>query len=137
MRADLLDALAAVDWGISQFPILAARLRAWSETDIDTVVVDLNPLTGRKALVAREKAPLPPIIHAEVGAIIGSFRSSLDLLAASLAKRNGVLPSQDTHFPIFRSVHDFIDPLNGLEAKKVVVQARNWNNQNARALRGR
>ena len=118
MRDDLLDAQAAVDWGISQLPILAGRLRSWQETGLETVIVDLNPQTGRKALVVRERAPLPTIVHAEVGAIIGSFRSSLDLLAASLAKRNGVTPSRKTHFPIFQSIMDFIDPKDGLEAKK-------------------
>jgi hypothetical protein len=118
MRDDLLDAQAAVDWGESQFPILSTRTRAWEHTSVETVIVDLNPQSGKKAVVAHAKEPLPAIINAEVGAIIGSFRSALDLLAASLALRNGVTPSHQTHFPIYRLLYDFIDPINGLENKK-------------------
>jgi hypothetical protein len=53
-----------------------------------------------------------------VGAILNSLRSSLDLLAAALAARNGKQPSADTHFPIFLSAQDMIDPLTGIERKK-------------------
>lgn len=117
MRDDLLDAKAAVDWGESQLPILSARTRAW-EDGIEIVSTDTNPKSDKKILIARVKEPLPAIINAEIGAIIGSFRSSLDLLAASLARRNGVTPSRNTHFPIFRTCYDFIDPKDGLERIK-------------------
>jgi len=123
MRDDLLEAKAAVEWGISQLPVLQRRIDAWHEKSIEVVTVDLNPQTGKKAKVAREKEPIPLIVNAEVGAIIGSLRSSLDLLAAALAKRNGATPNRHMHFPIFYSVHDFCDPLNGLHSKKWLSEA--------------
>ena len=64
----------------------------------------MNPQTGKKAMVAREKEPIPLIINAEVGAIINSLRSGLDLVAAALAARNGMAPSDKTHFPVYRSI---------------------------------
>ena len=97
---------------------MESRFLRWHERSVELVVVDLNPQSGKKAWVAREKEPLPLIINAEAGAIINSVRSALDLLGAALAKRNAVTPSKDTHFPIFNSLHDFIDPLHGIEGKK-------------------
>lgn len=123
MRDDLLDACAAVDWSKTQLPVLEKRCLSWNEYAVELAIVDEYPQSGRKAWVAREKTPLPAIINAEAGAIIGSLRSSLDLLAAALAKRNGVRPSEDTHFPIFGSLYDMIDPIKGLERKKWLSQA--------------
>jgi hypothetical protein len=117
MGNDLLDAKAAIDWGESQFPILSARTRAW-EASIEKIISDPYPKSGNKIVIARAKEPLPAIINAEVGAIIGTFRSSLDLLAATLARRSSVTPNANTHFPIFRCIYDFIDPKDGLECKK-------------------
>lgn len=118
MRNDLEDAIGAVDWGKSQLPILGNRFAAWQATSVQLTAEELNPPSNRLAAVASAKEELPPIFHAELGAIIGSFRSALDLLAAALAARNGVSPSSNTHFPIFRSHQDMIDPLEGLEGKK-------------------
>jgi hypothetical protein len=123
MRDDLLDAQAAIDWGKSQLPILEKRFVAWHERGVEVVAVDINPQTGKKAMVAREKEPIPLIVNAEVGAIVNSLRSALDLLAAALAARNGVTPSDKTHFPIYRSLQDSIDPKRGLESKKWLSKA--------------
>ncbi|MEO9190457.1 MAG: hypothetical protein ABI224_10735 [Acetobacteraceae bacterium] len=87
MRDDLLDAQAAIDSGEAQFRIFSRRIRTWENESVETVIVGLNPQSGKKAVVARTKRPFPALISAEVGAIIGSFRSALDLLAASLARR--------------------------------------------------
>lgn len=122
MKDDLSDARAAVAWGESQLPILAGRIRGWEATDLQVVAVDHESQPSKKLAVVRIKQPLPDIIHAEVGAIIGSFRSSLDLLCAALALRKGIRPSEDTYFPIFRSVLDMIDPREGIENK----QRRRW-----------
>jgi hypothetical protein len=45
------------------------------------------------------------------------------LLAASLCRRNSNEPSADTHFPIFGSDQDMIDPLTGIEGKKWLSQS--------------
>jgi hypothetical protein len=118
MRADLSNAIGAVEWGESQLPILSNRLLAWEATNVELVAADLNPPFGNISAIASAKEDLPPVFHAELGAIIGSFRSALDLLGAALAVRNGISPSRDTHFPVFRSLQDMIDPLDGIQRKK-------------------
>jgi hypothetical protein len=118
MRADLSNAIGAVEWGESQLPILASRFRTWEAENVQLMAVDLNSPFGKIAAIASAKENLPAIFHAEVGAIIGTFRSALDLLGAALAARNGISPSRDTHFPVFRSLQDMIDPLDGIERKK-------------------
>ena len=123
MMDDLSDAKAAVIWGNAHLPTLERRVLTWNERAVEVVrkYPDLNP--GRQTWVAREKEPLPILVYGDVGAIIGSFRSALDLLAAALAKRNGVPPNHDTRFPTFRSMQDFLDPLEGMEGKKWLPRA--------------
>lgn len=118
MRDDLLDARAAIEWGESQLPILAGRFREWEASNFQWVPVDLNPPHGKMAAVADAKSPLPAIFHAEIGAIIGSFRSALDLSCAALALRSGVRPSTDTHFPFYISHQESLDPKYGIEGKR-------------------
>lgn len=118
MRADLSDAIGAIDWGEAQLPVLIDRFHAWWADNVQLTPVDLNPPTGKMVAVIHAKEELPPIFHAEIGAIIGSFRSSLDLLGAALAARNGVSPSRETHFPVYVSCQEMVDPLYGIERKK-------------------
>lgn len=123
MRDDLLDTDAAINWGKAQLPVLEHRFLAWQTASIEIAFEQSDTDPGKTLAVAQEKLPFPLMIHAEAGAIINSFRSSLDLLAAALAKRNGVTPSHDTHFPIFRSAQEFADPLTGIEGKKWLSKA--------------
>lgn len=121
MRADLLDAQASVDWAETQIPLLQEGFVAWQRRNPYSVVQEPHPDGNGDAMVVYDQ-PFPLEINAWVGAIIGSMRSSLDLLAAALAVRSRVKPSTDTHFPIYRSDHDFIDPLGGIESKKWLGQ---------------
>jgi hypothetical protein len=115
---NLFDAIGAVEWGESQLPVLANRFHIWQAINVQLIRKDPNPPIGNLAAEAIQKEDLPSIFNAEIGAIIGSFRSSLDLLAAAIATGNGITPSRDTHFPIFGSHQDMIDPFYGIEGKK-------------------
>jgi hypothetical protein len=86
------------------------------------LVVESDTKSGLQLLVAYPQKPFDLVINTEIGAIINSIRSGLDLLAAALATRNGVKSSEATHFPIFGSLHDFIDPKIGIESKKWLSQ---------------
>ena len=63
---------------------------------------------SKKFLKFRDVKPIPAIINAEVGAIINSLRSSLDLLASAIAKRHMVLGQIDAYFPIAESFDDWM-----------------------------
>jgi hypothetical protein len=115
---DLLDAQASVDWAVTQIPILQDKLAAWNAKRPYEIMTEIDPKTGANLLVAYLMGPLDPIVNAELGVIVNSIRTALDLLAASLCRRNGNKPSADTHFPIFGSEQCMIDPLTGIEGKK-------------------
>jgi hypothetical protein len=117
MRDDLLDAQAALDWATTQIPLLQQGFINWVRANPYRVVQEPHP-DGRGDAAVVYDQPFPLTFNAWAGAIINSLRSSLDLIAAALARRNGKNPDADTHFPIFRSLHDFIDPLTGIEGKK-------------------
>jgi hypothetical protein len=118
MRDDLLDAQAAVDWAAAEIPLFQQKITDWNRKRPYDIVAERDSDTGKNFLIAYSLGPLDPIINAGAGAIINNIRAALDLLAASLARRNGVKPSADTHFPIFASEQEMIDPLKGIEGKK-------------------
>lgn len=119
MRDDLLDAHAAIDWAVAQIPIFSDRIKIWGgDNQPTTWTDDTHPETGKKFIKLRCIKPLPLFFNAEVGAIINSLRSSLDLLAHALATRNGKGAMHHRHFPIYNSIYDFIDPVKGLEPIK-------------------
>jgi hypothetical protein len=117
MRDDPLDAQAALDWANTQIPLLQQGFINWQRTNPYPVVQEPHT-DGRSDAAIVYDQPFPLTFNAWVGAIINSMRSGLDLVAAALARRNGKNPDADTHFPIFRSLHDLIDPLTGIEGKK-------------------
>jgi len=95
MRDDLLDAYAAVDWAVAQIPLFQEKIVAWNRRRPYDLSVERDPDTGEQFLVAASLGSFDPIINAEVGVIINSMRTALDLLAASLARRNCINPSED------------------------------------------
>lgn len=123
MRDDLLDAQASIDWAVAQIPVLEKRFIAWQRSGPYESAVEPDPETGDNLVVVRRTRPADLSFNAEAGAIINAIRSSLDMLAASLAIRNGKKPSANTHFPIFRSHQESFDPLTGIEGKKWLSKA--------------
>ena len=118
VRDDLLDAEACIDWAEAQFSILAARIEAWQESSPYDVVAEFDPQRGMNALKFDVRHPLPRIVSAETGAIIHMIRSSLDLLAVTLARRNGHLCPRDVCFPITKSEKGFFAQNGGLKKIK-------------------
>jgi hypothetical protein len=110
MRADLLDAKAAVDWAIAQLPVLQKRIIRWRQDRHYSISIDIDTEPGQKLYRLSNIKPIDPITSAEAGAIIHSIRSSLDVLACALAARNGHPDSRTTYFPIWKTRADFDDP---------------------------
>ncbi len=113
MQDDLLPPQADIDWAKSQLPILGGRMAAWRQECSHTLLEDLDSQPGQKFIRVRDVKPMPLIINAEVGAIINSIRSSLDVLAVTLAERNGAVAPKDIYFPICRSSGQFSAKKNG------------------------
>lgn len=113
MRADLLDAQAAVDWAVAQLPKMQERVINWRRSKPHSFTIDSETEPGKKLYRFRDIRPLDPVVNVEAGIIIHSIRSSLDVLACALAARNGYPGSRSTHFPNAKSAADFSDPKSG------------------------
>src|SRR4051812_43156900 len=87
MKDDLLDAQASVDWAEYQIVAFQEKVAEWNASRPFEIRVETDA-PGVQALVAYSMGELDPIVNAEVGVIINSIRTALDLLASSLARRN-------------------------------------------------
>lgn len=115
MRNDLLEAQACVDWAVADIPLLEESIAAWRDSDPYPTFIDVESGTGRKLVKVRERSQLPLTVNAEIGAIINSVRSSLDVLARTLADRGGVRRGKHTQFPVFDSIAEFSHTKKGLK----------------------
>jgi hypothetical protein len=129
MRDDLLDAQASVDWAVAQIPLLQQSLIDWQRGYPYAISRERDPKSDGDIVVAIQQTPLPLTFNAWFGAIFNSLRSSLDLLAAALAARNGEKTNRHRHFPIFDSLHDMIDPVIGIDGP----ERKKWLSQSERA----
>jgi len=109
MQSDLLDAQAAIDWAVAQLPALQGRVESWGKGPRYRLVMEPHPEIGKKLIKLADVKALDPIVNAEVGAIINSIRSSLDILITSVALRHGYTNTKHTYFPIAASRDDFIN----------------------------
>lgn len=131
----VLAAQAAVDWAVAQIPLFQNAFLEWNKDPYE-LLKERDPENGDYLIVARLRHLLPLTFNAWAGAMINSVRSGLDLLAASLALRNGKRPSADTHFPIFPSEMDMIDPLTGIEGKKWLSKGERATIKSLKPYRG-
>lgn len=135
MRDDLLDAQAALDWAVAQIPMFQNAFLEWNKDPYE-LRKEFDSESGEHLIAAYLRVPLPLTFNAWAGAMINSLRSALDLLGAALARRNGKKPSTDTHFPIFRSEMDMIDPLEGIERKKWLTKRQRAAIKSLKPYRG-
>jgi hypothetical protein len=107
VRDDLLDARACIDWTLAQFPILEERVNSWLKLNVVVEVEDAGP---SNVLVAVQREELPRSFNVEIGAYLNTVRSSLDILASTLATRYGICAPEDAYFPITKSETAFRVP---------------------------
>jgi hypothetical protein len=136
MRSDLLDAQAAVDWAIAQIATLQGNILRWQQSRPYELRMEPDPLTGEQLIVTHETSPLTPLINAEVGAMINSLRSSLDLLAAALARRNTPRRKTNTYFPIRASLRDFRHTIKTIGNEQWLSKAEITKIENIKPYRG-
>jgi len=107
MRDDLLEALAAVDWTVSQLPAFEERIRSWLNDNVYVAIVETELPATHDVMVARERCQLPLDFNIEAGVYINVLRSSLDILATAIGKREMVLNPDSIYFPVTRSADIF------------------------------
>jgi hypothetical protein len=88
MRDDLLHATASVDWAEAQFSSFQQRLNEWLEANVHARVKELPPDVPNNLIVVAQKEALPLSLNVEAGAYLNAIRSSLDILASTLATRH-------------------------------------------------
>jgi hypothetical protein len=108
MRKDLLDAFAVLEWAKSHIPNMRRGVSVWRNGSPYEVVEERDRRTGEKLIVLCRKHEPDRTFNAETGAVINAINSALDLLTAALARRNGAVPTDNTHFPIHRREADFL-----------------------------
>lgn len=124
MKADLEDALVPVKWAEAQIPILQERLLAWQRSYPYEIVAEPDPnQPDRELLIAYLKKPLDPLIIGDVGAIINSSRTGLDLMMAAVVARHGVPASRAPNFPIAKKPADFLAAVKKLETEHGISAA--------------
>lgn len=107
MRHDLLHAQASVDWAVAHLPAFQARLRIWLDENVQVSIKELPADVPNNVVVATEKSQLPLDFQVEAGAYINAIRSSLDILASSLAARHCPNWIDDAYFPAASSASAF------------------------------
>jgi hypothetical protein len=139
MQYDLLDAYAAVDWTIAQFPAFDQKIRDWLGANLKAVIEDQPAPATHDVFVMVEKEPLPRAFNVEVGAYINVIRSSLDILASAIGRRHTVLYPDKFYFPVANSAADFAagnyrgsELINGLpaDARKIFEDLKPYNGGN-------
>jgi hypothetical protein len=118
MKDDLADALIPVFWARDHIPVLQERLLSWQRRYPYEVVAERDPVQADMDLViARLRTPLDPLIIGDVGAIINSVRTGLDLMMAAVVARHVASPSWFPNFPICESRDDFLDAVGKLQSR--------------------
>jgi hypothetical protein len=137
MRDDLRDALAPIVWAEAQIPILQERFGAWQRKDPYEIISEPDPSDGDwKLIVAYERKPLDPVIHGDIGAIINSIRTALDLMMFAVITKNRKIANENQHFPISRSAGDFAKRIAAFEGKNWITAAEAAAIKQAKPYRG-
>ncbi len=118
MQPDLEDALVPIQWAKAQIPVLQERLIAWQRSRPYDIVAEPDPQRpNMELLVAYRKKPLDPLIIGDVGAVINSVRTALDLAMAAVVARHGVVPDRAPAFPIHKAASNFLAAVNKLKTE--------------------
>jgi hypothetical protein len=120
MRSDLSYAQASLDWAKSNLPSFEERLNLWCQNNIKTVIQKTDSDEGSNVIIAVEKSPFPLCFSAEVGAYINAIRSSLDVLAWTIFKRDMLLHPREVYFPVAESEAEWRS--GGYKGAKFIAQ---------------
>jgi hypothetical protein len=103
MMDDLKPAYANIEWVAANLPSLEDRIAEWLKHNVHLEIKELDSNSPNDLIVAVEREILPLGFNVETGVYINAIRSSLDILACTLAARNGVTGLDEVYFRIVRS----------------------------------
>ena len=129
MKDHLLPAQACLDWTVSQLPSFDERISKWLRVNVNITTEDAPAPETHNPVIAFEKEPFPLAFNVEFGAYISTLRSSLDILACAIGKREMVLNPDRIYFPVadspgkfaggeYRGV-EFVKQLSGTSRKVI------------------
>jgi hypothetical protein len=137
MRDDLTHALAVVAWADAHIPVMQERFIAWKRSGPYNVDVEPDPRDADwELLVAYLGVPLDSLIQGDVGAIINSMRTALDIPMSALLAGQGIEPNRKVYFPIRRTEADFLAAITVLEGKKWITPGEATAIKRAKAYKG-
>jgi hypothetical protein len=108
MQQDLLHAQASVDWAETNLPVFKKRLDGWLNKNVRVAIRGQPPGVTHNVVVIAEKEPFPLAFHVEAGVYLNAIRSSLDILASTLANRYCKTLVDDVYFPVAASETIFL-----------------------------
>jgi hypothetical protein len=106
---DLLEAQESVDWAASRLHGFSHRLNCWMKANLVIGLETTDEASENNVLVIHEKNFFPMKFNVEAGLYINAFRTSLDLLASTLARRVAFLEERKVYFPIAKNSKHFED----------------------------
>jgi hypothetical protein len=117
MRADIEGALIPVKWAEAQIPILQERFRAWQQSNPYEMVMEPDPDGADwELLCAYLRKPLTACIIGDVGAIINSTDTALDILMTAIVRSRTQVMRRTPNFPVRDTAADFLGTVNALKA---------------------
>lgn len=119
MRDDLLYAMESVNWAETNFPSFERAIDLWINLNIKIRLEENNANPSEYLMLLTEIEPFPLKFSVEFGAYINAIRSSLDILATSLAVRFGIPRPDDMYFPIVGSESLFLSR-KGFKGEKFI-----------------
>lgn len=108
MRDDLRHAHASVDWAEANFPVFKQRLDAWLRKNVNVAIREQPTDVPNDVVVIAAKEPFPFAFQVEAGIYLNAIRSSLDILASTLANRHCQAFVDDAYFPIAKNRATFL-----------------------------
>lgn len=137
MKADLDDALIPVHWAQAQIPVVQQRFSNWQRSYPYKLVCEADPIQpDRELLIAYLEKSLDPLIVGDIGAIINSVRTGLDLMMAAIVARHNVTPERAPNFPIRETASAFLQRVEELKTDRWISDIEAAAIQRTKAYKG-
>jgi len=104
-KSDLAGAYAKIEWADRHIDMLVGEIEDFGKRDPFLLAGESHPEGTLYRFCVEED--IPASISVEIGMILAALRSSLDVLAVTLAARNGYPDSKTTYFPYAGNAESF------------------------------